>query len=658
MTTSFVKVSLPSTSLVLGEVAAPPNSTGAFVFATSEAAASITVVSVDAAGAALWQKKLSWSTDPIDTANGVLLSTNASGDVIVAAHGTGFSHVVRLNSIGTVVWSKKIQPRVYVLTALSGGGAVAGTASAPGTALNDIIVVKLAAADGSTSWSAQLVDDLAAGFTYTPPSGGNGSYLHAAPVELSGGDIIVAHFGTSSAHTRLSRLVGSTGAVSWTKRLTWEGAVDWQCMLGASSADALWAAQGFTEFFGGDIITMAFLNIDAATGNASATHNLRSVVYPPNLGVDTEFSSLSGTGALSVLSSGVVLAPGRVGGEFSGRPGIWAKPAGSPPTSGYFAPAFQPSSGGAPSPSKYFKGVGASNTASFGLGGYLDASASPVPFLVVKTDVLAGNTETGTGFGQTRVAGPTSTVTGTSSTTATSLTVVAGTGALSNAASTATAAAGGLTVAVPAVGPVASGFSSTAFGTPAYTYQAYAVSASFPQTFGTPTRTLNRTLEATGSAPTTAFGFPEAGLAMALLSAYRPLGFDAGPIFGTPTSTFSFTAAAAGTASTALGTPWMTAGLSATGISSTALGTATGGEPLRATGTKSTAFGTPVFGLVAKPAGFSRTSTGTPVATSRYAATPTPVAATVFGTAQAHLHFNPRSAVFRTSFGVSQATGA
>lgn len=658
MTTSFVKLSA-SGAIPFGEIASLDNTTGGAYFVTSEAVGTLTVAKI-ASGAISWQSKVaSPSGGTIDETSRVLISTNASGDVFVAVHDTGTkSYVMKLNgSTGALTWIREVFPRVRAICGLADGGVFIGLAAAVGAVYSDIIAVKLSSAAGATSWSTQLVDDDFVGTTdpFTPAD--SVQHFHGAPVELSGGDIVLTFTGPNGSGVGEPCVckLNSSGVVQWTRRFTWNSGGTTVLsrlgitMLGVGSAGDLWAVRsGYPRV--GSATGVLGLNVNTSTG---------AVVASSAFGLESSGLSglvFNGTGNVSVCNSGALVIPAIT----DGGPGFFVKPIVSAPASYYGQIYF------AVPPSTFLtsngKSVAGYQTSNHGIVGVRNNAASPATFVLAYTDAILGAgsiAERGAnGGGLIRQDSFTSYNKSLAAHTTTAVTpsVSTSTASLANTSKSSSVTTGGL-IASSGITAVPTGFSSTAIGTPHYVFVAPATGSLFTTGFGTPAKNLNRTLAATGAAASTALGTPDADFALRVPASPYATGINAAPTFGTPAAAVSATLAATGTTTTALGTPTSTSVAAATGIGTTAFGTAQGHPSFAVTGVRSTAVGSPAVALRAGVLAVNSTRFGTTVATWRITAASTGSSLTVFGSAHSHLHFNPRSVVLRTAFGASQASG-
>jgi hypothetical protein len=374
-----------------------------------------------------------------------------------------------------------------------------------------------------------------------------------------------------------------------------------------------------------------------------------------------ESSSLSGsvfggTGNISVCDSGALIVPALT----DGGAGFFVKPSAAAPLYYYGQICFLH----APSTSLTSTGraVAGYQTSDHAIVGVHDTAASPATFALIYTDAILGSgsiaERNATGAGLIRSDSFTSynASLAAHTTSAITLTVSTSTAALANTAKSSSTTTGGL-LASSGAGFAAAGFNSTAIGTPHYVYQAFATGSLFDTGFGAPTESLNRALAGVGTAATTAVGVPDADFALRVPASPYATGLDAAPTFGTPAAAFASSLAVTGVSTTAFGSPLSVSVAETTGDSTTAFGAAQGHPSFAVTGVHSTAVGAPATVLRAGVLAANSTYFGSPIATWRFISATTGSSLTALSAPQAHLHFNPRSAVLRTAFGASQASG-
>jgi hypothetical protein len=202
-------------------------------------------------GSVVWSRK--WGSTTEEYGHAVALAAN--GDVLVTGDSKGLGTtnskadvvVLRLDGTnGGVLWSRSwggldIDTGSGIAVAASGDVYVTGSTASFGVGANDVFVLRLNGASGSTVWSQTW--------------GGPSNDVAAALTVAGNGDLIVAgyttSFGAVSSDVLVLRLSGVNGTVVWSR--TWGGTFDDR---------GTEVAMGPT----GNVFVVGYTNISVSTG--------------------------------------------------------------------------------------------------------------------------------------------------------------------------------------------------------------------------------------------------------------------------------------------------------------------------------------------------------------------------------------------------------
>jgi hypothetical protein len=252
------------------------------------------VVKLDSIGFIEWQKSLggtgsehAYSIQQTIDGGYILGASSNSTDGDVTSNQGGFDYwVVKLDSIGTIVWQKSLggsnQDRVFSIQQTSDGGyIVAGECSSNDGDVTgnhgsfDYWLVKLDSI-GNMEWQRSL--------------GGTGSDKASSIKQTSDGGYIV----TGSSTSNDGNVTGNHGSVDyWLVKLDSIGTMEWQKCLGGSSPDHAFTIQQTND--GGYIVAGWTMSTNGdVTGNHGDIDYW--IVKITNLGGLTWQKSLGGTG--------------------------------------------------------------------------------------------------------------------------------------------------------------------------------------------------------------------------------------------------------------------------------------------------------------------------------------------------------------------------
>lgn len=636
---------------IRGGAAAPAPSGGVY-FAESELGAfspDSHLVRLSSTGSIVWSKSIT------DAADSTAFIASNSSRLALLLQGTD-AGVAMFDTGGTRLWSTRIPftSPIYTDPSWNAPPMAVGPDNSlfvlgNGAADDEAVLAKLNASTGAITWSVNLRNTAAAG-----------TDLSGSLVVMSTGDVVVHLRGPANYVQRLS---GTDGSVVWSKSVVWPSG-DAETAVGVDPSDNVYLA-GRAHLSGTRVLPVVKLD---SGGNVLWN---RQVVHPGGL------SSL----ALTYTWSGQLTCT---------TDGVYIRCAFGT-TDDSFGHVFVPADGTIASGTALvatFDQVIAAGTGVKGDGGgtgtdsvfsYADKTSGGATYfdMIVVTAGYAAS-EDGVWGGRQRttyafdVASGSATISTASYTRATmpsfsaaSFTPTEGTSTLliqvflvtTAATSIAPATAFGTPARVAGAGVVDPYTISTTFGSPARTNTVSATAVVPATAFGTPLLTPNRSVAATPVVSSLVFGLPWAERD----PVPRPptvLPTAVSTLFGEPTGRGTSAASTTGAATTAFGTPVLQLTVHPNGALFGALGTPVLRVPVRATSVASaTAFGLAVRGgFGSTTASAPGTALGIPAAWAARRLFPASVTPTLFGTPSCLATTQrTRSGVFRPRWGVAQA---
>lgn len=636
---------------IRGGTAAPAPSGGIY-FAENELGAlspDTHLIRLSSTGSIVWSKSIIDSTDSTPW-----LASNSSR-LALLLHGTD-GGVVMFDTSGTRLWSTRIPftSPIYTDPSWNAPPMAIGPDNSlfvlgNGAADSEAILAKLNASTGAITWSVNLRNNAATG------TGLTGSLM-----VMSTGDVVVHLRGPANYVQRLS---GTDGSVVWSKSVTWPSG-DAETAIGVDPSDNVYLA-GRAHLSGTRVLPVVKLD---SGGNVLWNRN---VAHPS--GLASLALTYTWSGQLTCTSSGVYIrcAFGTTDKSFGH---VFVPSAGTIATGSALVATFDQVIASGAGVKGDAGGVDTDSVFS-----YADKTSGGATFndMIVVTAGSAAS-EDGVWGGRLRttyafdVANGSATVSAASYTrasmpsfSATSFTPTEGTSTLLvqvfvmsvAATSVAPATALGTPALATGTGSVGPYAISTALGTPVRTNNVVATAVAPGTAFGTPLLTLNRSASATPVVSSLVFGLPWSERD----PVPRPptvLPTAVSTLFGEPTGRGAFAAGATSVATTALGTPVLQLTAKPSGSLFGALGTPVLRVPVRATSVApATTFGLAMrggFGSTAASA--PSTALGSPTARAARRLLPASIASTALGTPSCLATAQrARSGVFRTRWGVAQA---
>lgn len=649
--------------------AAPGPDGGWFVAANTADGTSFVVGRVEATRTFAWRRKLEVggsSLSPPVVASSPDRTRFAAAIVDVPFNPE--TYVVCIQADGTVLWSRSLALITYeaatsLVVGPSGDVYIAGHSYA-----DEQVLMKLAASDGTTAWTARIdsVD-----------SAGSGIVVTSLGV-LPGGDIVVAFqdaynlptLANGLSRTHLQRLSASDGSITWTRWLSWPDSASSnasQAAVGIDGDDNIYVAG--PPYVTGSVASLPLLKLDedgATIWSRGVEHPASEVARDLSLGILPFAIAASSTGVLVPYTPQLDQStPGpnqTVGFVFVPAAGTVGEGSASlvhlllqRDASGSYTPVSAPGASAGIYSALDVDGGGEFTVVftSSELGAY-DQEFGPYERTTLAFDVVTG---TATAASRAFTRDSAATITNSSKSVTDSadtlllLEEYAGGLQLPNPAAT--------TFGLPAifndVGYV-TGWVTTTIGTPTGGARSDMSSVGTVTNFGTPALTLNRSFEMFGISPTLQFG-----IALSLRGEGSPFGQASGLAsttqFGQAVAALSTTlAASALEPATAFGAAFATFGLTATGLAAApAFGTPSVGTRHVASGIRETSLGTPSVNAFGSAAGFARTVFGTPSAAARAVWTCSGFAPFAAGTPVVGMGMRARSGRFRIAFGSAEA---